>query len=48
MIVIEAVGLRKSFGAARAGAARGGAAPTGTVREAGSGRSRCGRCAEWT
>ena len=33
MIAIEAVGLRKSFGAARAGAARAGAAPTGTVRE---------------
>ena len=39
MIAIEAVGLRKSFGAARAGAARAGAAPTGTVRE---GKRRAG------
>jgi ABC-2 type transport system ATP-binding protein len=36
---IEAVGLRKSFGAARAGAARAGPAPTGTVRE---GKRRAG------
>ena len=39
MIAIEAVGLRKSFGAARAGAARAGPAPTGTVRE---GKRRAG------
>ena len=39
MIAIEAVGLRKSFGAARAGDARAGAAPTGTVRE---GKRRAG------
>jgi ABC-2 type transport system ATP-binding protein len=39
VIAIEAVGLRKSFGAARAGSARAGAAPTGTVRE---GKRRAG------